>query len=117
MDNTWKEIYFVLAFGYIMKKVLFCVLDFDGKKEVQPQRAVSGAFKEVVRQGNDIEYQSLSTSKEDMIGEYSERRVTTSAVRLEIHGLEFHKNKDFSLWLDKKMNPVLNDSVYGVEIH
>lgn len=100
-----------------MKESFFCVLDFDRREEVQPQRAIASAFREVVAQNECVEYNSLSTSKEDMIGEYSERRVTTSAVRLEVHGLEFDKDEDFSLWLDKQMNDVLDDSVYGVEIN
>jgi hypothetical protein len=100
-----------------MKKSFFCVLDFNRTEEVQPQGAIASAFREVVSQNDCVEYNSLLTSKEDMIGEYSERKVTTSAVRLEIRGLEFNRDEDFSLWIDKKMNAVLDDSVYGVEIN
>lgn len=100
-----------------MKESLFCVLDFDRTEEVQPQKCIAGAFREVATQNDCLEYNSLSISKEDMIGEYSERKLTTSAVRLEIYGLEFNKDEDFSLWMDKKMNLVLDDSVYGVEVN
>jgi hypothetical protein len=97
--------------------VYFCTVDFDSSKISHPQGLVASMFKDVATE-IEIQYDSVSVTKEDMINEYTASLPTTATVRLEIDGLDMNidAKQPLETLLDRRMNKKTGDTVHSVDL-
>ncbi|WP_299267489.1 hypothetical protein [Halorientalis sp.] len=99
----------------MMSVSLFCTVEFDGTKTSQPQSIIASAFRNAMVEA-DLQYQSLSVEKEDMLNEYTETVPTRATVTLTAEAIDVDAVADFRPWIERQMNHQVGDSVYGVTI-
>jgi hypothetical protein len=105
------------TFRTIIMIVYFCTVDFDSSKISHPQGLVASMFKDVATE-IEIQYDSVSVTKEDMINEYTASLPTTATVRLEIDGLDMNidAKQPLETLLDRRMNEKTGDTVHSVDL-
>lgn len=94
---------------------LFCTVEFDGTETGQPQGIVASAFKDAMMEA-DLQYESLSVEKEDMLNEYTEAVPTRATVKLVADAVETDAVAEFRPWIERQMNRNTGSPVYGLTV-